>query len=34
MLLAKEIGATQLAARSDSLLVTGQANGEFTAKYP
>ena len=34
MLLAKEIGATQLAARSDSLLVTGQVNGEFTAKDP
>ena len=34
MLLAKEIGATQLAARGDSLLVTGQVNGEFTAKDP
>jgi len=34
MLLAKEIGATRLAARSDSLLVTGQVNGEFTAKDP
>jgi len=34
MLLAKEIGATQLSARSDSLLVTGQVNGEFTVKDP
>jgi len=34
MLLAKEIGASRLAARSDSLLVTGQVNGEFTAKDP
>jgi len=34
MLLAKEIGANKLAARSDSLLVTGQFNGEFFAKDP
>jgi len=34
MLLAKEIGAKKLSARSDSLLVTGQFNGEFSAKDP
>jgi len=34
MLLAKEIRAKKLSARSDSLLVTGQFNGEFSAKDP
>jgi len=34
MLLAKEIRAKRLSARSDSLLVTGQFSGEFSAKDP
>jgi len=34
MLLAKEIGAKRLSARSDSLLVTGQFNREFSTKDP
>jgi len=34
MLLAKEVGVTHLIARSDSLLVTGQVNGNFAAKDP
>jgi len=34
MLLAKEMGVTRLVARSDSLLVTGQVNGDFAARDP
>ncbi|XP_068475015.1 uncharacterized protein [Phaseolus vulgaris] len=34
MLLAKEIGARRLTAKTDSLLVTGQVTGEFQAKDP
>jgi len=34
MLLAKKMGARRMARRSDSLLVTGQVNGEFSAKDP
>jgi len=34
MLLAKEIGAQSLLAKSDSLLVTGQVKGEYQAKDP
>ena len=34
ILLAKEMGARVLMAKSDSLLVTGQVNGEFQAKDP
>jgi len=34
MLLAKEIGAKGLLAKSDSLLVTGQVTGEYQAKDP
>ncbi|XP_068461682.1 uncharacterized protein [Phaseolus vulgaris] len=34
MLLAREMGARSLLAKSDSLLVTGQVTGEFQAKDP
>ena len=34
MLLAKEMGARGLLAKSDSLLVTGQVTGEYQAKDP
>ena len=34
MLLAREMGARILVARSDTLLVTGQVTGEFQAKDP
>jgi len=34
MLLAKDIGAKGLLAKSDSLLVTGQVTGEYQAKDP
>ena len=34
ILLAKEMGARVLMAKSDSLLVTGQVTGEFQAKDP
>ena len=34
MLLAKEMGARSLLAKSDSLLVTGQVTGEYQAKDP
>ena len=34
MLLAKEMGARSLLAKSDSLLVTGQVIGEYQAKDP
>jgi len=34
MLLAKEMGICHLIARSDSLLVTGQVNGDFAARDP
>ncbi|XP_068486563.1 uncharacterized protein [Phaseolus vulgaris] len=34
MLLAKEMGAKGLLAKSDSLLVTGQVTGEYQAKDP
>ncbi|XP_068461593.1 uncharacterized protein [Phaseolus vulgaris] len=34
MLLAKEMGAQSLLAKSDSLLVTGQVTGEYKAKDP
>jgi len=34
MLLAKEMGAQSLLAKSDSLLVTGQVTGEYQAKDP
>jgi len=34
ILLAKEMGAKVLVAKSDSLLVTGQVTGEFQAKDP
>ena len=34
ILLAKEMGAKALMAKSDSLLVTGQVTGEFQAKDP
>ena len=34
MLLAKEMGAESLLAKSDSLLVTGQVTGEYQAKDP
>ena len=34
MLLAKEMGAQNLLAKSDSLLVTGQVTGEYQAKDP
>jgi len=34
MLLAKEMGANNLLAKSDSLLVTGQVTGEYQAKDP
>ena len=34
MLLAKEIGVLHLTDRSDSLLVTGQVNGDFAARDP
>jgi len=34
MLLAKEMGAKRLLAKSDSLLVTGQVTGEYQAKDP
>jgi len=34
MLLAKEMGAKGLVAKSDSLLVTGQVTGEYQAKDP
>ena len=34
MLLAKEMGAKGLLAKSDSLLVTGQVTGEYQAKHP
>jgi len=34
MLLAKEMGAKSLLAKSDSLLVTGQVTGEYQAKDP
>ena len=34
MLLAKEMGAESLLAKSDSLLVTGQVIGEYQAKDP
>jgi len=34
MLLAKEMGAKELLAKSDSLLVTGQVTGEYQAKDP
>ena len=34
MLLAKEMGAKSLLAKSDSLLITGQVTGEYKAKDP
>ncbi|XP_027905968.1 uncharacterized protein LOC114165580 [Vigna unguiculata] len=34
ILLAKEMGVQHLTARSDSLLVTGQVNGDFAARDP
>jgi len=34
MMLAKEMGAKGLLAKSDSLLVTGQVTGEYQAKNP
>jgi len=34
ILLAKEMGAQSLLAKSDSLLVTGQVTGEYQAKNP
>jgi len=34
MLLAKEMGANGLLAKSDSLLVTGQVTGEYQGKDP
>ena len=34
ILLAKEMGARVLIAKSDSLLITGQVTGEFQAKDP
>jgi len=34
MMLAKEMGARGLLAKSDSLLVTGQVTGEYQAKDP
>ena len=34
MVLAKEMGAKGLLAKSDSLLVTGQVTGEYQAKDP
>ena len=34
MLLAKEMGAKSLIAKSDSLLLTGQVTGEYQAKDP
>jgi len=34
MLLAKEMGAKGLLAKSDPLLVTGQVTGEYQAKDP
>ena len=34
MLLAKEMGAQSLLAKSDSLLVIGQVTGEYQAKDP
>jgi len=34
ILLAKEMGAQNLLAKSDSLLVTGQVTGEYQAKDP
>ena len=34
MMLAKEMGVQSLLAKSDSLLVTGQVNGEYQAKDP
>jgi len=34
MMLAKEMGAESLMAKSDSLLVTGQVTGEYQAKDP
>jgi len=34
MLLAKEMGAQSLLAKSDSQLVTGQVTGEYQAKDP
>ena len=34
MLLAKEMGAKGLLAKSDSLLVTSQVTREYQAKYP
>ena len=34
MLLAREMGARSLMAKTDSLLVTGQVTGEFQAKDP
>ena len=34
ILLAKEMGAKALMAKSDSLLITGQVTGEFQAKDP
>ena len=34
MLLAREMGARSLVAKSDSLLVTEQVTGEFQAKDP
>jgi len=34
MLLAKEMGVAHLTTRSDSLLVTGQVNGDFAARDP
>jgi len=34
MLLAKEMGAKSLLAKSDSLLLTGQVMGEYQAKDP
>ena len=34
MLLAKEMGAQSLLAKSDSQLVTGQVTGEYQAKNP
>jgi len=34
MILAKEMGAQSLLAKSDSQLVTGQVTGEYQAKDP
>ena len=34
MLLAREMGARNLLAKSDSLLVTGQVTGEFKQRIP